>query len=111
MKIEFNKIEPTVINNFKGGEKYISAKMITDDNNKIMKNVLVPGASIGSHIHDVSSEIIFILNGTGTVICDGKEEIVKSGDCHYCPKGSVHTLMNQGQEELVFYAVVPNHQA
>ena len=111
MKIEFNKVEATTINNFKGGEKFISAKMVTDEDNKIMKNILVPGASIGEHIHDITSEIIFILEGKGKAICNGQEEDLKPGDCHYCPKGYVHTLINNGQENLVFYAVVPNHEA
>ena len=29
------------------------------------------------------------------------------GYCHYCKKGSSHTLVNDGEEELVFFAVVP----
>jgi hypothetical protein len=28
-------------------------------------------------------------------------------DCHFCPEGHEHTLVNDGDEPLVFYAVVP----
>ena len=41
------------------------------------------------------------------VIIDGKEEILTEGDCHYCKKGQTHTLINIGEEDLIFYAVVP----
>ena len=36
MKIEFDKIETSVIKNFKGGEKQIEAKMFVDERNRIM---------------------------------------------------------------------------
>ena len=109
MLIKFNEIQEAEMKNFKGGEKSVFTKMIVDDNNRIMMSRLVPGASIGMHIHDVSSEIIFVLKGQGLVICDGKEEVVKAGDCHYCEKGSTHTFINNSAEDIVFYAVVPQH--
>ena len=41
------------------------AQMHTDERNKILRGVLAPGHSIGYHIHDTSSEIIFFLSGNG----------------------------------------------
>ena len=35
------------------------------------------------------------------------EEAVAAGDCHYCQKGQHPMLINDGDEDLVFYAVVP----
>ena len=35
------------------------------------------------------------------------EESLEAGDCHYCPKGHTHSLINVGKEDLVFFAVVP----
>lgn len=109
MLIKFNEIKEVEISNFKGGEKSVFTKMIVDDNNRIMMSRLVPGASIGEHIHDVSSEIIFIIEGEGLIICDGKEETIRSGECHYCEKGSTHTFINNSEKDIVFYAVVPQH--
>ncbi|WP_363142484.1 hypothetical protein [uncultured Methanobrevibacter sp.] len=40
-------------------------------------------------------------------ICDDFEEILKAGTCHVCPKGSTHSIINVGDEDLVFYTVVP----
>lgn len=105
--LDFNKIEETVINNFYGGNSDTIAKMYVDDMNRIMRGTLCPGASIGLHRHETSSEIIFILSGTGKAIIDGTEEILTIGTCHYCKKGSEHTLINIGEDDLIFYAVVP----
>lgn len=105
--IRFTDSDFKDIPNFKGGNGVFRAAIVSDDKNKILKGILPPGASIGLHIHDTSSEIIFILSGNGTTVCDGKEEKVSSGDCLYCKKGSSHTLKNEGSEDLVFYAVVP----
>lgn len=105
--IDFNKLEETVIHNFHGGNGDTVAKMFVDDKNKIMKGLLKAGSSIVLHTHETSSEIIFVLSGTGKQIIDGQEEILKAGDCHYCKKGQSHTFINIGNEDLVFYAVVP----
>ena len=105
--IDFNKIEETTLHNFYGGEGDAFFKMVVDDKNKIIKGRLPVGASIGLHTHETSSEIIFILSGTGKQIIDGEEEILKAGDCHYCKKGQSHKFINIGNDDLVFYAVVP----
>lgn len=110
MIIKFKEIEEKELVNFKGGEKSLFTKMIVDDNNRIMMSRLVPGASIGEHIHDVNSEIIYVLEGNGVIICDGKEEKISSGECHYCEKGSTHTFINNSQNDIIFFAVVPQHE-
>lgn len=109
MNIDFNKIVTTVLNNFKGGEKHYKAKMFSDENNKIMYGVLENGCSIGLHTHETNSEIIYIIDGVGKMIYDDTVEILKKGDCHYCPIGHTHSLINENDEDLVFFAVVPEH--
>ena len=88
---------------FLGGEGVFHARMQLDGLNKIMRGMLEPGASIGLHTHETSSEIIYILSGEGKVLYDGDDFPLKAGDCHYCPKGHAHSLRN-----LEFFAVVPN---
>lgn len=107
MKIDFNDIEEKLIPNFKGGEKETGTRMFSDSLNKILKGRLTPGASIGLHTHDTSSEIMFITKGQGYVIYDGGRIDLKSGDVHYCPKGHSHTLINDSEGDLEFSAVVP----
>lgn len=107
MKFNFNNIEEETIPNFKGGEGRLISKSYADDKNKILYGKLEPGCTIGYHIHDTSSEIIYILSGDGKVIVEDGEERLTSGDCHYCAKGQSHSLVNDGTEDLIFFAVVP----
>ena len=109
MIIDFDKIEVSVMPAFKGGEKETRAAMFTDENNRIMMGMLIPGATIGLHRHEGSSEVIFIQSGSGKVLYDGKYEEVKVGDVHYCPEGHEHSLINDSEENLTYFAVVPNH--
>ena len=107
MIIDLKQIEETVIPHFRGGEKETRSRMFADPACKIMHGRLEPGASIGLHTHDTSSEIIYILKGRGKVLYDGGYEEVEEGLCHYCPKGHEHSLINYRDEDLNFFAVVP----
>ena len=108
MIIDFNTMEATLIPNFKGGEKEFNVKMFWDGTNRIMKGLLVPGASIGEHTHEENCEILFVLKGNGTIIEDGVSSPICEGECTYCPKGHTHSLVNTGTEDLIFFAAVPN---
>ena len=107
MLIKLNEMEEKELKAFYGGDGALYAKLYTDGQNKMLRGRLAPGCTIGKHTHETSMEVIFILSGNGKSICDGKEEILSAGDCHYCPKGSEHCLINTGAEDLLFYAVVP----
>ena len=107
MIIDFSKVAETTIEHFYGGEKTLSAKMYTDTHGKILYGKLEPGASIGLHTHETSSEIIYILEGNGKVLYDGAYETVTAGLCHYCPKGHTHSLINDSGADLIFFAAVP----
>ena len=114
MKIRFDEMEVTVLPQFKGGEKEFAANMFFDGTNRIFKGRLVPGATIGMHTHEDSCEVIFVLEGNGTIVertPESQDETilpVSAGDCLYCQKGNSHSLRNTAEEgDLVFYAVVP----
>lgn len=107
MLIDFSKMELTVLKSFYGGEQEMRANMHVDEKNRILRGRLAPGASIGMHTHETSSEIIYILSGTGKALYDDGVETLSPGMCHYCEKGHAHSLINDGAEELCFFAVVP----
>ena len=107
MIIDFKNTEESVINNFYDGEGFIAAKMYNDDKNRILYGRLEPGCSIGMHRHEDNSEIIYFLKGKDTALFDDDKEEVSEGMCHYCPKGHSHSLINDGKEDLIFFAVVP----
>ncbi len=109
MKIDFKNIEETIVPNFKGGEGHYIMKQFADDKVKIMYGKLEPGCSIGLHRHELNCEIMYILSGQATYVDEGEVETVNPGEVHYNPMDKEHTLMNNGQEDLTFFAVVAEH--
>lgn len=107
MTIDFNTMDFTAIPNFKGGEKELNAQMYFDGTNRILHGILVPGASIGEHKHEGNCEVLFVVKGNGTIIDDGESSPITAGQCTYCPKDHTHSLVNTGDTDLEFYAVVP----
>ncbi len=107
MNIDFTRTDFVSFPAFKGGDKELLAKMSFDGKNRIMLAKLVPGASIGMHRHEGNCEMIYILSGCGSVIFDGEKSPVFPGMCHYCPEGHTHSLINDSDADLEFFAVVP----
>ena len=108
MIIDFNTIEEVANPQFKGGEGDTMFRTYNDGQNKIMRGRLDVGCSIGFHKHETNSEIIFILSGEARCLYDDGEEKLVSGQCHYCPKGHSHSLINaSATEPLTFFAIVP----
>ncbi len=105
--IDFTHVPETPLPSFKGGEGVFFARMAGDGDCKILFGRLPAGATIGLHTHEDSAEIIFFLSGTGRMLLDGGEEAIAAGLFHYCPKGSAHSMLNEGEEDITFYAVVP----
>lgn len=106
MIIDLEKLQTYTVQNMNGGRGSIDAQMFIDADGKIMKSVIKKGCSIGEHIHITSSEINFVLSGNGKATCNGENEPLHLGVCHYCPKGSAHSMENTGEEDLVLYTVV-----
>ncbi len=98
MIINFDKIEEKSIEGFKGGKGTLLTRMADDGNVKIMRNVLKPGSSIGTHTHTDNCEVIYVLEGQLTFICED--------GIHYCPKGKMHTGENRTEEDATFIAFV-----
>ena len=110
MKIQFDNVQPSVLEHLNGGVGQLVSRRHMDGNVKITRALLAPGCSIGMHTHKTSSEVIFVLSGVGKMLIDDTEEILRPGVCHYCPQGHSHSFINEGDQDLVFYAVVPEHR-
>ncbi|MCI5498744.1 MAG: cupin domain-containing protein [Clostridiales bacterium] len=107
MEIVFDKIPVEAVPHMRDGQGAVSLQKASDGKVKVMKGILPAGATIGLHTHDTSSEVIYILAGAGKVLCDGVYEPLAPGACHYCPKGHAHSLINDSDQDLAFFAVVP----
>lgn len=111
MLIDFNAMEEKIIPHMRGGEKEAGMRGYNDGLCKIMQGRLIPGATVGLHTHVTDSETIYILSGKGKILYDDGCEPLTVGSCHYCPKGHSHSLINDGDEDLIFLAIVPQHGA
>lgn len=109
MKIDFSALEERLVPGMRGGRGSARIKQFADPDNRVLWIALAPGASIGGHRHDTSSETVYVLAGSGTVSTETGEEKVQAGDCHYCPKGAWHSLANTGEGDLEIFAVIPEH--
>ena len=107
MIIDFDKMEEKAMPEFKGGEGVTNLKMFQNELGKIILGRLEPGSTIGLHTHETNSEAIYIISGNADFIYDDGTESVAAGGCHYCPKGHSHSMINNGAEDIVFFAVVP----
>ena len=92
---------------FKGGEKEMIATIWEDDKIKVVHGRLEPGATTGFHKHEGDCEILYVLQGKGKYLYDDGVEYAVEGQCQYCPEGHWHSMINEGPEDLVFYAVIP----
>ncbi|MBR4725839.1 MAG: cupin domain-containing protein [Lachnospiraceae bacterium] len=106
MKIDFNKIEPMTIPGMNNGTGTMSARMYNDDFYRIIPTAIHPGGSIGIHKQESGDDLNYIISGTGKAICNGIEEELKPGVIHICPKGSEHSIINTGEDDLVMLTIV-----
>ena len=68
---------------------------------------LPPGSAIGFHVHHDDEEIYIIVSGRGQYTKNnGQAEPVAAGDLTLTRKGEGHGLANDGDEPLVFLAVI-----
>lgn len=106
MLIDFKELKEITMPGMNNGTGTMTARMFMDDQGKIIPCSIHPGGSIGLHKHETSDDINYILSGNGKAICDGKEEILSPGTCHICKKGSEHSIINTGDEDLMLLTVV-----
>ena len=93
MIINYKEMEQQRITGFKGG----NGDVLTQN--------------FGYHKHEGNSEIVYIISGTGHFDYDGVREDVQAGSVHYCPMNHSHAMYNDGDDELVYFAIVPEHMA
>lgn len=106
MLIDFNAINEVTIPSMNGGTGEMSARMHASNRGKIIPCKIHPGGTIGTHRHETSDDINYVISGNGVAVCDGIEELLVPGVCHICPKGSEHSIRNLGEDDLCLLTVV-----
>ena len=107
MRIDFGSSGWVEIPRMNGGQGSVFAKMAVTENTRIVLTRIPPGSSIGLHRQASGDDVNYVLEGTGKAVCDGKEERLSPGVCHVCPKGSEHSIENDGSDDLVLFTAVP----
>lgn len=106
MIIDFSKIEKLTIPCMNSSTGTMTAQMYNDEKYRIIPTAIHPGGSIGLHEQTSGDDMNYILSGTGKAFCDGVEEQLSPGVMHICPKGSKHSIINTGEEDLVMLTIV-----
>lgn len=108
MILDFSQLQENENPGFKGGDGSFFVRAFSDGAVRIMEGRLEPGSSIGMHTHTGNCEVLYLLEGCGTLAYpNGQTETLLPGEVHYCPEGCGHSLQNRGSVTLRFVAVVP----
>ena len=67
---------------------------------------VAPGGYTPRHQHTWEHEV-YILEGEGTVICEGSQERFRPGDLVYVPGGEEHCFMADAGEQVAFLCLIP----
>jgi len=65
---------------------------------------LIPGASIGYHVHEGEAELFYVLEGNGRFQDDDQYFDISAGDCTATFSGHGHGVENTGDTNLVLLA-------
>ena len=103
-----------VVENVRGGNGHVTFLDLLKPDETLGKmrvcslSTLEKGCSIGRHPHETDAEIYIILSGHAIVDDDGTITTVSAGDVVYTGGGAFHSLANEEDEPVTFYAMVIN---
>jgi quercetin dioxygenase-like cupin family protein len=112
MFIEVKDMKPELRENMRGGDGTV---VIT---NILPKECLPPkarlsavitlnkGCGIGEHKHEGEEEIFYCISGEGVLNDNGVSKTIRKGDSHICKDGETHSIRNDKDEQLIFFAVI-----
>lgn len=94
----------------RGGKKYVEHTMLSrqlPDRVRIFNVLtLIPGASIGYHVHEEETELFYFIEGNGRVQDDDAFFDVSAGDSMATFSGHGHAVENTGDTNLVILACI-----
>jgi mannose-6-phosphate isomerase-like protein (cupin superfamily) len=83
----------------------------TGKKSQLVLMAIPEGEDIGSEVHPATDQILFIVDGEGKAVVNGKAFEVGENDVVFVPAGARHNLINSGDEELKLFTVYspPEH--
>lgn len=86
--------------------KQLVSGMHLADHLHCVEYVVVPaGSSIGTHRHERTEEVYYILHGSATMNLNGKARQVSAGDLILTPLGASHGIANFSRQDMAFFVV------
>ena len=83
----------------------------TGKKSQLVLMAIPEGEDIGAEVHPATDQILFIVDGEGKAVVNGKTFKVGENDVVFVPAGARHNLTNSGDEELKLFTVYspPEH--
>lgn len=117
MIIKSDSKQQEIKQNMRGGKGDIEISHITDQavlgkHCRLFAQITVkPGDSIGEHQHVGEQEIFYFTQGSGIAIDNGRQSEIGPGDVMVTPDQGSHSVINTGDEDLVFIALILKENA
>ncbi|HWS30112.1 MAG TPA: cupin domain-containing protein [Clostridia bacterium] len=96
-----------------GGEGFVTVRHLINTPEELngkgrtfAHTTLLPGHSIGFHIHEGESETYYIYSGKGEFNDNGVIKTVEAGDVTFTPPGTSHGIKNIGDTPLEMIALI-----
>ena len=107
MVFDFRTIEARDVEHMKDGEGHVFSKRVDVDMGGIIINTIPPGCSIGLHQHTDNFEVCYAISGKAYDVSENGKELVEAGMVTYCPFEGKHSLVNEFDEDFVFFGILP----
>ncbi|RKZ28867.1 hypothetical protein DRQ36_09800 [bacterium] len=107
--INRNNIEPFITKDKSEIREIMSPAIGSVERQSLAEAILYPGQSTIEHIHKISEEIYYILEGEGVMWQDGEEHEIGPGDAIANLPGVPHRITNTGDTPLLFLCICTPH--
>ncbi len=87
------------------GAKAQTIKVAEDETATVFIGRFAPGFEAKPHFHKTHSETIYVIEGNGQMVIDGKTIEIKPGTVHFNAINKVHTVKNTGSVDIVVIQV------
>jgi mannose-6-phosphate isomerase-like protein (cupin superfamily) len=78
----------------------------TGERSQLVLMSIPASEEIGSEVHPDTDQILFVLDGEGRAVVDGRTSEVEEGDVVFVPAGTEHNLVNTEDDEDLKVATV-----
>jgi mannose-6-phosphate isomerase-like protein (cupin superfamily) len=72
----------------------------TGENTQVVLMSIKPGEDIGEEVHPDNDQLLVIIEGEGTVVLDGEEDLFEAGDAVLVPAGTRHNFITKGDSPM-----------